>query len=423
MSQFKFIIPAKVTDDGKFDTSDLLKKEEFNTFKNSEFNEVKEDLQTLKNRPNSEVNTSNLVSSELFNDYKSSNEQNITSLKEKVQVLENKEIPNTSDFVRNSTFSDYKEWVNGYFLGKEELETSYLKKNDLSGDIERYSRSVDNILITTNNFESNFEYYLPLKAEAALSDTFVTKRYGNSTYALKSELPTTQFNADNYYVKREVDYKINDVKLPDYSTLDLGDFPEDGSINFKIGESGYIDEDYGLSGEDNFEEKINFAILKKLGFKYITRFITRFYPNMRDTLTVNVNGKNYKWYDNEDTFRTKDKVGLNGRIEDNEYCLYFFLKSEDDKYLPCKATFKITPELVEATKKLRTKVDFKEIYYYPETENDSTSEYHEKFNNGTDARELFKDANFEISSLSYNLVVTNYGWKEVILSFLFDVKR
>ena len=26
MSQFKFIIPAKVTDDGKFDTSDLLKK-------------------------------------------------------------------------------------------------------------------------------------------------------------------------------------------------------------------------------------------------------------------------------------------------------------------------------------------------------------------------------------------------------------
>jgi len=84
MSQFKFIIPAKVTDDGKFDTSDLLKKEEFNTFKNSEFNEVKEDLQTLKNRPNSEVNTSNLVSSELFNEYKSSNEQNITSLKEKV---------------------------------------------------------------------------------------------------------------------------------------------------------------------------------------------------------------------------------------------------------------------------------------------------------------------------------------------------
>ena len=240
---------------------------------------------------------------------------------------------------------------------------------------------------------------------------------------MKSELPTTQFNADNYYVKREVDSKIDDIKLPDYSTLDLGDFPEDGSINFKIGESGYIDEDYGFSGENEFEEKINFAILKKMGFKYITRFITRFYPNMRDTLTVNVNGKNYKWYDNEDTFRTKDKVGLNGRIEDNEYCLYFFLKSEDDKYLPCKATFKITPELVEADKKLRTKVEFKEIYYYPETENDSTSEYHEKFNNGTDARELFKDATFEISSLSYNLVITSYDWKEVILSFLFDVKR
>lgn len=423
MSQFKFIIPAKVTDDGKFDTSDLLKKEEFNTFKNSEFNEVKEDLQTLKNRPNSEVNTSNLVSSELFNEYKSQNEENISSLKTKVQVLENKEIPNTSDFVRNSTFSDYKEWVNGYFLGKEELETSYLKKNDLFGDIERYSRSVGNILITTNNFESKFEYYLPLKAEAALSDTFVTKQYGNSTYALKSELPTTQFNADNYYVKNEVDSKIKNVKLPDYSTLDLGDFPEDGSINFKIGESGYIDEDYGFSDENDFDEKINFAILKKLGFKYITRFITRFYPNMRDTLTVNVNGKNYKWYDNEDTFRTKDKVGLNGRIEDNEYCLYFFLKSEDDKYLPCKATFKITPELVESSKKLRTKVEFKEIYYYPETENDTTNEFHQEFNNGTDARELFKDANFEISSLSYNLVVTNYGWKEVILSFLFDVKR
>lgn len=423
MSQFKFIIPAKVTDDGKFDTSDLLKKEEFNTFKNSEFNEVKEDLQTLKNRPNSEVNTSNLVSSELFNEYKSQNEENISSLKTKVQVLENKEIPNTSDFVRNSTFTDYKEWVNGYFLGKEELETSYLKKNDLFGDIERYSRSVGNILITTNNFESKFEYYLPLKAESALSDTFVTKQYGNSTYALKSEIPTTQFNADNYYVKIEVDSKINDVKLPDYSTLDLGDFPEDGSINFKIGESGYIDEDYGFSGENEFDEKINFAILKKLGFKYITRFITRFYPNMRDTLTVNVNGKNYKWYDNEDTFRTKDKVGLNGRIEDNEYCLYFFLKSEDDKYLPCKATFKITPELVESSKKLRTKVEFKEIYYYPETENDTTNEFHQEFNNGTDARELFKDANFEISSLSYNLVVTHYGWKEVILSFLFDVKR
>lgn len=423
MSQFKFIIPAKVTDDGKFDTSDLLKKEEFNTFKNSEFNEVKEDIQTLKNRPNSEVDTSNLVSSELFNEYKSSNEQNITSLKDKVQVLENKEIPNTSDFVRNSTFTDYKEWVNGYFLGKEELETSYLKKNDLFGDIERYSRSSGNILITTNNIEQKLEYYLPILGERTLSDTFVTKQFCNSTYALKSELPTTQFNADNYYVKSEVDYRIKNVKMPDYTTLDLGDFPEDGSIDFKIGESGYIDEDYGFSGENDFEEKINFAILKKLGFKYITRFITRFYPNMSGGLTVNVNGKNYKWYDNEDTFRTKEKVGINGRIQDNEYCLYFFLKSEDNKYLPCKATFKITPELVEATKKLRTKVEFKEIFYYPETENDTTSEYHQEFNNGTDARELFKDVNFEISSLTYNLVVSDHDWKDVILSFLFDVKR
>lgn len=423
MTQWKILIPAKVAQNGSFDTSNLLTIEQFNSFKNSDLKDIKKEIKDLKDRPTTSVDTSDLVSSELFNDYKSSNEQNITSLKEKVQVLENKEISNTSDFLRNSTFSDYKEWVNGYFLGKEELETSYLKKNDFVGDLERYARSVGNILITTNNFESKFEYYLPLKAEAALSDTFVTKQYGNSKYALKSELPTTQFNADNYYVKREVDSKIDDIKLPDYSTLDLGDFPEDGSINFKIGESGYIDEDYGFSGENEFEEKINFAILKKMGFKYITRFITRFYPNMRDTLTVNVNGKNYKWYDNEDTFRTKDKVGLNGRIEDNEYCLYFFLKSEDDKYLPCKATFKITPELVEADKKLRTKVEFKEIYYYPETENDSTSEYHEKFNNGTDARELFKDATFEISSLSYNLVITSYDWKEVILSFLFDVKR
>lgn len=423
MSQFKFIIPAKVTENGSFDTSNLLTIDQFNSFKNSDLKDIKKEIKDLKDRPTTSVDTSNLVSSELFNDYKSSNEQNITSLKEKVQVLENKEIPNTSDFVRNSTFNEYKEWVNRYYLGKEELETSYLKKNDFVGDLERYSRSVGNILITTNNFESKFEYYLPLKAEAALSDTFVTKQYGNSTYALKSELPTTQFNADNYYIKNEVDSKIKNVKLPDYTTLDLESWPEDASIDFKIGESGYVDEDYVFSGENDFEDEIHFAILKKLGFKYTTNFVTRFFPNMRDDLEINVNGKTYKWQYGNDTFRGDIDVGKNARNEDNEYRLYFFMKSEDNKYLPCSVVLKITPEFVEASKKLRTKVEFKEIYYYQETDTDRTTKYHPNFINGTNARELFKDATFEVSSLGYDLVITSYDWKEVILSFLFDVKR
>jgi hypothetical protein len=423
MTEWKILIPAKVTENGSFDTSNLLTIEQFNSFKNSDLKDIKKEIKDLKDRPTTSVDTSKFVSSELFNDYKSSNEQNITSLKEKVQVLENKEIPNTSDFVRNSTFNEYKEWVNGYYLGKEELETSYLKKNDFVGDLERYSRSVGNILITTNNFETKFEYYLPLKAEAALSDTFVTKQYGNSTYALKSELPTTQFNADNYYVKNEVDSKIKNVKLPDYTTLDLESWPEDASIDFKIGESGYVDEDYGFSGENDFEDKIHFAILKKLGFKYTTNFVTRFFPNMSDDLEINVNGKTYKWQYGADTFRGDIDVGKNARNEDNEYRLYFFMKSEDNKYLPCSVVLKITPEFVEASKKLRTKVEFKEIYYYQETDTDRTTKYHPNFINETNARELFKDATFEVSSLGYDLVITSYDWKEVILSFLFDVKR
>lgn len=423
MTEWKILIPAKVTENGSFDTSNLLTIEQFNSFKNSDLKDIKKEIKDLKDRQTTSVDTSNLVSSELFNDYKSSNEQNISSLKTKVQALENKEISNTSDFVRNSTFNEYKEWVNGYFLGKEELETSYLKKNDFVGDLERYSRSVGNILITTNNFESKFEYYLPLKAEAALSDTFVTKQYGNSTYALKSELPTTQFNADNYYVKNEVDSKIKNVKLPDYTTLDLESWPEDASIDFKIGESGYVDEDYGFSGENDFEDKIHFAILKKLGFKYTTNFVTRFFPNMSDDLEINVNGKTYKWQYGADTFRGDIDVGKNARNEDNEYRLYFFMKSEDNKYLPCSVVLKITPEFVEASKKLRTKVEFKEIYYYQETDTNRTTKYHPNFINETNARELFKDATFEVSSLGYDLVITSYDWKEVILSFLFDVKR
>jgi len=423
MTEWKILIPAKVAQNGSFDTSNLLTIEQFNSFKNSDLKDIKKEIKDLKDRPTTGVDTSNFVSSELFNDYKSSNEQNITSLKEKVQVLENKEISNTSDFVRNSTFSDYKEWVNGYYLGKEELETSYLKKNDLFGDIERYSRSVGNILITTNNIEQKLEYYLPILGERTLSDTFVTKQFCNSTYALKSELPTTQFNADNYYVKREVDSKIKNVKLPDYTTLDLESWPEDASIDFKIGESGYVDEDYGFSGENDFEDKIHFAILKKLGFKYTTNFVTRFFPNMSDDLEINVNGKTYKWQYGADTFRGDIDVGKNARNEDNEYRLYFFMKSEDNKYLPCSVVLKITPEFVEASKKLRTKVEFKEIYYYQETDTDRTTKYHPNFINETNARELFKDATFEVSSLGYDLVITSYDWKEVILSFLFDVKR
>ena len=112
MTQWKILIPAKVAQNGSFDTSNLLTIEQFNSFKNSDLKDIKKEIKDLKDRPTTSVDTSDLVSSELFNDYKSSNEQNITSLKEKVQVLENKEISNTSDFLRNSTFSDYKEWVN-----------------------------------------------------------------------------------------------------------------------------------------------------------------------------------------------------------------------------------------------------------------------------------------------------------------------
>lgn len=183
MTEWKILIPAKVTENGSFDTSNLLTIEQFNSFKNSDLKDIKKEIKDLKDRPTTSVDTSNFVTNTNFENYTST----VNSLSNRVENLEGRSIHDVSEFATNSKLNDCKRRV-------ENVES-------LANQIDSRVYTLENAgSIDTSKFvlKNDFNNFKDKAAEDYASKEDLSRYVWKSTlndYVTKEDFRKNSFNA------------------------------------------------------------------------------------------------------------------------------------------------------------------------------------------------------------------------------------
>lgn len=325
MTEWKILIPAKVTENGSFDASNLLTIEQFNSFKNSDLKDIKKEIKDLKDRPTTSVDTSDFVTNTNFENYTST----VNSLSNRVESLEGRSIPDVSEFATNSKLNDCKRRVENVESLANQIDSRvYTLENAGSIDTSKFVLKND-----FNNFKNKAEEDYASKEDLS---RYVWKSALND-YVTKEDFRKNSFNAGRYYDKQDIDQKFYTLNLFLEKLVPTFTFGDYTTHDFQISYSASKTLDFTFKSDDK-------AIIDK---QTLDRLVVPTYYLRLKKVKLTVDGMEFisPYGADGDLLPLEYTHSTSTKTDYDEYAYYYLSNNENNKHIVFGLKLRMTLQL------------------------------------------------------------------------------